>query len=108
MRRPQGYATIVDPDRPLLERDTAQCCHCGCVIFVKPLTAATVYLIFNRTDWRWEEVPGASCWHCQRPVCLSCHADGRCLPLEYQLERAEKSLGWTTKETPVPVLILGR
>jgi hypothetical protein len=90
VRRAAGYATIVDPDRPLVERDTAVCCHCGAVILVKPNTVATVYLIFNPTRWRWEEVPGASCWHCQKPVCLPCEAKGTCDPLERQLARLER------------------
>lgn len=89
MRRHDGYATITDPDRPLVEFDTVQCCHCGAHIRVKPLTASTVYLIFNPTAWRWEEVPGASCYHCLQPVCLPCCEKGTCLPLERMLERLE-------------------
>jgi hypothetical protein len=89
MRRPQGYATIVEPGRPLEEFDTASCCHCSAAIRVKPNTVATVYLVFNRASWLWEEVPGASCWHCMKPVCLTCHDKGICLPLERMLEQAE-------------------
>ncbi len=29
MRRPDGYAKIVDPSGIKLEADTKQCCHCG-------------------------------------------------------------------------------
>lgn len=90
MRRVSGYATITDPDRPLVERDTVNCIHCGGSIFVKPATASTVYLIFNRHSWLWEEVPGASCWHCLQPVCLPCYDKGTCLPLERMLDQLER------------------
>lgn len=77
-----GYAQIVDPAQPLVEFDTVGCCHCGALIRVKPATVSTVYLIFNPSTWRWDEVPGASCWHCMKPVCLPCHDKGTCTPLE--------------------------
>lgn len=89
MLRPAGYATITDPDARLVERDTASCCHCSAVIFVKPRTASTVFLVYSRSHARWVEVPGASCWHCMKPVCLACHALGVCTPLERQLESWE-------------------
>lgn len=89
MRRPQGYATVVDPDRPLVERDTVSCGHCNRIVFTKPGSASTVYLIQHR-DQRWTEEPGAFCRVCMRAVCLPCHDVGSCLPLErwlYQQER---------------------
>ena len=89
MRHAGGYATITEPNRPLVEFDTAACCHCGAHIRVKPNTASTVYLIFNPTTWLWEEAPGASCWHCMKPVCLACEALGTCTPLERRLEQME-------------------
>ena len=89
MRKVLGYAQIIDPDRPLEEFDTSACCHCNCLIRVKPGTASTVYLVFSRTDWRWTEEPGASCWHCMKPVCLVCHGKGICTPLERMLEQME-------------------
>lgn len=84
-----GYATVVDPDAPLLERDTITCVHCQRVIFVKPGSATTVYLIFDRVAWRWTEEPGAWCARCQRAICLPCLDHGRCLPWERQLEISE-------------------
>lgn len=93
MRRPGGYATLVEPGRPVVEFDTASCCHCSAAIRVKPNTASTTYLIFHRAHWRWEEVPGASCYHCMKPVCLACYATGICVPLERMLERLEGSCG---------------
>jgi hypothetical protein len=88
MRRPQGYATFVSPDAPVVERDTAQCCHCSTIIFVKPGSATTVYLIPQLLGPDREE-PGASCYNCMKPVCLRCHAKGRCLPFERKIERME-------------------
>ena len=89
MRNPGGYAVIVDPTQPLVEYDTVSCCHCGKVIFVKPGTASTVFLIWNNLARLWQEEPGASCYHCMKPVCLRCHDLGTCLPLERWLEQQE-------------------
>ena len=89
MRSPTGYAQIVDPDHPLVERDTTSCGHCGRVIFVKPGTASTVYLIFDRQRWQWQEEPGAFCRVCMRPICLACHDLGTCTPWERQFEASE-------------------
>lgn len=93
MLRPQGYAQIIDPDRPLVEYDSISCSHCGKVVFVKPGSAATVFLIQHLTPTGmiyWSEEPGASCWTCGcRPVCLPCHDLGVCLPLERRLTQME-------------------
>jgi hypothetical protein len=88
VRRPQGYATFSSPDAPVVERDTAVCGHCNRIVFVKPGTALTTYLIpqLNGPD---KEAPGAMCRQCMRQVCLPCHAQGRCTPLERRLERME-------------------
>ena len=101
MLRPHGYAIITDPDAPIQEYDTASCVHCSAVIFVKPHTGSTVYLVSSITPAGvivWKEEPGAACWKCGcRPVCLACHAKGVCLPLEYQLDQAEQAWrmrGW--------------
>lgn len=88
MRRPQGYATFTSPDAPLVERDTALCCHCNAIIFVKPGSALTVYLI-PQMSGPDTEAPGASCYQCMKPVCLKCHSRGRCLPFERKIERQE-------------------
>jgi hypothetical protein len=96
MLRPGGYAQIVDPDRPLAEYDTAACAHCSAIIFTKPNSASTVYLIPTQTAGilHWVEEPGAACWSCGcQPVCLRCHALGTCTPLEKRLEQSEKGLG---------------
>lgn len=88
MIRPKGYAQIFDPEAPLFERDTASCCHCGKVIFVKPGTVCTTYLI-QQPDFSWKEEPGASCFRCAAPVCLECYDLGVCTPLERMLEEME-------------------
>jgi hypothetical protein len=84
-----GYLTITEPDRPRVERDTIACGHCQRVVWVKPRSVSTVYLQFNRAAWQWEEVPGAFCAICMRPICLTCHAHGRCLPWERMLAISE-------------------
>jgi hypothetical protein len=89
MARVQGYATIVDPDAPVREFDTAQCGHCQKVIFVKAGSGGTTYLIPTGTPGRFLEEPGAFCRCCMRSVCLPCHAHGGCAPFERQLEASE-------------------
>ena len=85
-----GLGLWADPgsDTPILELDSLQCGHCNTVVFVKPGTATTVYLIQHR-DGRWTEEAGAFCRCCMRPVCLRCHDVGSCLPLERWLEEQE-------------------
>jgi hypothetical protein len=89
VRKPQGYSVIVAPDQPQVEMDTAQCGHCQKVIFVKPGSGSTVYLIPTRQPGRYVEEAGAFCRVCMRPVCLRCHDQGRCTPFERALEKSE-------------------
>jgi hypothetical protein len=94
MQRAHGYVTIVDPGAPLVEYDTVVCCHCNKIVFTKPGSISTVYLIQHLTPEGliyWSEAPGAACWHCHKPVCLPCHALGCCLPLERWLDRQERT-----------------
>ena len=89
----KGYATIVEPDRPILQFDTIQCGHCDTVVQLKPGSGITVYLIFAGFDGSrpiWTEEMGAFCRVCMRPVCLACHDIGSCTPFEKQLERMER------------------
>jgi hypothetical protein len=88
--RPHGYAVWTGPEGPVVERDTVTCGHCGCVIVVKPYTASTVYLMWSAEQQRWNETPGAGCRVCMAAVCLTCHDDGRCLPLERRIEAMEQ------------------
>jgi len=98
MRHAQGYATIIDPDRPLGEYDTITCAHCGTIIFTKPNSVSTTYLIQQRTPeglLLWVEEAGAGCWTCGgKPVCLPCHDKGTCLPLEKWLDQQERRGGY--------------
>jgi hypothetical protein len=91
MRRAGGYAQIIDPDRPLAEYDTISCAHCGTVVFTKPNTLSTTFLIQRFIDglFRWVEEPGAGCRLCMKPICLRCHDKGSCTPLEKWLETME-------------------
>jgi hypothetical protein len=84
-----GYATTFEPDKPIVERDTMTCGHCQRAVFVKPGTACTTYLIFDRVNWRWQEEPGAFCRVCMRPVCLSPRCLSSCRVWEERLERSE-------------------
>lgn len=90
MFQSRGYATWTEPDRPLIERDTIQCGHCGRGIFVKPGTASTVYLRWSERMKQWVEMMGFGCRVCMSAVCWDCHDDGRCRPLERRLEEAER------------------
>ena len=88
MRR-LGYAVFTE-EGGVREYDTRTCGHCGCVIFVKPGTGGTVYLLPRRSPLEsYLEEMGAHCRMCNTPVCLACHADGRCTPIEKWLEQQE-------------------
>jgi len=89
MRLPRGYATIADPLASLQEYDTTLCGHCGKVIFVKPGTVSTVYLIPQRIGG-FKEEPGAGCRVCMSSVCLPCHDRGTCTPLERKIAQMER------------------
>lgn len=91
MRNPTGYSIVTSPDtdHPVAEYDNTSCGHCQQVIFVKPGSACTIYLIVDPVAWQWKEEPGAFCRVCMRPICLACHATGRCRTWERLIERAE-------------------
>lgn len=92
MRRPGGYAVIVNPDgAPFTlddpnaahshtgqrqeEFDTYRCGHCGSMRHV-------------RARERPEDT-GGLCKQCMQLICPRCLSTGRCDPLEKKLERAE-------------------
>lgn len=75
MRNPQGYAVWTGPDA-LVEKDSVTCGHCNRIFFVGA-----------------KEDPaniGGLCKQCMRLTCPRCTADGRCLPLEKQIEASEE------------------
>lgn len=91
MPKPNGYGVYTGFYGEHTEVDTITCGHCQFVIFVKPGSGSTVYLVYNSVDPRLPplEEPGAFCRVCMRPVCLACHARGNCTPFERMLEAAE-------------------
>lgn len=91
MSQIKGYATIIDPDRPMpIEYDTKQCGHCQKVLFVKAGSGGAIYLIPSRDRvGEFLEEAGAFCRVCMRPICLPCHDHGNCRPFEKMLEASE-------------------
>lgn len=98
MRKAHGFATIVDPGQPLQQYDTVSCAHCQRIIFTKPGTVSTVYLIPTPIPGHYLEEPGAGCSICREPVCLPCYDKGVCRPFEQQLDDYERG----------KILVLGR
>ena len=85
-----GLWTDKDSGHVQLELDTITCCHCNKVVFVKPGTGATVYLIPDtQRIGQWNEAMGAFCRLCMKAVCLACDAIGTCSPFERKIERLE-------------------
>ena len=73
MRTPGGYLMVVQPDTPLIERDTFTCCHCNRVVIVKPGSGM-------QRGW---------CFMCGKPHCGSKRCSAGCLPFERRLEAWE-------------------
>ena len=90
-RRPKGYSVVVDPGMPNCrgpEHDTITCSHCQRIVFIKPGSGYTVYLIYQGKG-RYTEEPGAFCGQCMKPICIQCHNKGGCLPWEKHCEIIE-------------------
>jgi hypothetical protein len=88
MRRPHGLATLIQADGRIVENDTISCQHCEQIVFVKPGTGTTVYLVVDAQQ-QWREEPGAFCRQCMAPICLQCYDAGGCTPFERELEKSE-------------------
>lgn len=77
--RSQGYAIMVEPERPTKENDTFTCGHCGRIVFVKPAADPATY--------------GGWCGVCTTLICPTCEAEKArtlsCRPLEKWLEQQE-------------------
>lgn len=77
MLRPQGYATVSDPDSGLTERDTLTCSHCNSVKYVKPKE-------------RPEDI-GGLCKICMGLICAHC-VGKPCVPFMEKVDRLEKAI----------------
>ena len=75
MLKPQGYATIVDPEKPIQECDTITCTHCSAIVFIKPKEDASDI--------------GGFCLRCMKHICGPCADLGRCTPFEKKIEQIE-------------------
>ena len=76
MRRPGGYAVLMDPANPgAVERDTFTCSHCNGVVFVQPKQDPTEM--------------GGFCRLCYGHICKGCASTMKCDPFEKKLERME-------------------
>ena len=91
--RPQGYAVLIEPDRPSKanldgfqcvetregynEFDTLACGHCNRVVHVL-------------ARQRPEDI-GGLCKQCMRCICPQCVGEGRCFPLEKRIEEWEEA-----------------
>ena len=82
MRRPQGYAVVVDPATTTVERDTFTCAHCQRIVFVKPFASAS-----DSGGW---------CGNCAKPICGPCADLCTCVPFERKLERYERAHRFAT------------
>lgn len=75
MRKPQGYATLCEPDKAPVECDTFTCAHCNHIVHVKPRAAA-------------EDI-GGLCKVCMGMICGPCVNLLVCDVFEKKLERME-------------------
>lgn len=90
MRRPGGYALLVQPEPSKVnfdgfrcesietlhyETDTFTCCHCNRVMHVKPRAPMDEF--------------GSMCRNCMKMVCPTC-ANGPCVPFEKKLMEMEE------------------
>lgn len=87
MIKPHGYVTVVG-DGIFQEHDTITCGHCNQIVMTKPGSFSTTYYIPQLVGPHKEE-PGAMCRVCMRAICLECHDNGHCLPLERKIEQME-------------------
>jgi len=76
MRRPTGYAMLVDPWARVQECDTFTCAHCQRIVFVKPGASASDC--------------GGWCGQCAKPICGPCAGKGECTPFLKKLEQYER------------------
>lgn len=73
MRKPGGYACIVEPDKATREADTFSCVHCNTIVHVPAKADVNFFSI---------------CRQCMAPVCKRCAGKG-CVPFLKKLEIVE-------------------
>lgn len=71
-----GYMTIREPGKKLVEIDTATCVHCNSIV---PLT---------KMDGTKADPPGY-CLQCHGVICPKCSAHGECTPFMKWVEAQE-------------------
>jgi hypothetical protein len=76
VRRPQGYAVVVDPGGKTREFDTLKCWHCQRILFVKPKQDPATM--------------GGFCRNCMQHICGPCADKGVCAPFMKQIEESEE------------------
>lgn len=76
MRKPQGYAVLIDGEGRSRERDTFTCGHCQRIVHVAPKADPA-------------EV-GGMCYGCGALVCPTCVEARACTPIKARLEAAER------------------
>lgn len=76
MRKPGGYLTIVDPEKPTLERDTFTCAHCNSIVIVKPKQDPSEM--------------GGFCLVCMANICKGKECNNGCTPFLKKIEKMEK------------------
>lgn len=74
MRKPGGYATIMDPSGSVVECDTFTCGHCQHIVHVPPKASM--------------DSLGGWCRACMSPICPGC-VGHPCTPWEKQMEKLE-------------------
>lgn len=80
MLRPQGYATLTEPDGRLRERDTFTCGHCQRIVHVPPAADPASL--------------GGFCCACGQLICPRCYhqrtvGGAACVTWERRMEQAE-------------------
>lgn len=88
MLKPQGYATIIDPDarQQVQEFDTITCPHCGGVSMTRAGTTSKYEVLVFRADGTHYMKEAGFCRGCFQPICPRC--DGK--PCSNRFKRMEE------------------
>lgn len=96
MLNPQGYATIIDPDRGLIEFDAVTCAHCGNVSMTRSTVNSTPQITVYKADGtNYEKDAGfcRACFHYICPICDGKPCSNRFKRLDEE-EKVARSLIW--------------